>query len=305
MTLLPQDAWLVALLEVSRDLREFVLRYSSVGEMREEGLTVHLAHLFEQLSTKLPRGLDAACDIKLEGQRGEAYHGADLELWLTGGGLALGFRLQAKRLFPPPRGRARSEGQYTHLDHVIGKNPGIPQIDQLINNTPAGLTAGYLFYNGLERTDVMTVPSACCQGELWAATLSNDAIGLTWAPAAAFDAPGQTKQKAFPDVYKRCTPLLCLAVCPKGGDTLPSRASLSRVPLPLRAAASLPLAMGPLRLTAPVEQRAGWQDRLHSTEIAWSSPPPYLERLQETGSAGLGGQERPAAVIVVLSESDL
>ncbi len=77
----------------------------------------------------------------------ESKYGADLELWLRGGGLLLGLRLQAKALAP----RKRTVGTYEHLHHVVrrrSRSTGLvtskPQVDVLINGTPAHLNAGYL-----------------------------------------------------------------------------------------------------------------------------------------------------------------
>ena len=78
--------------------------------------------------------------IDLATKQEEAKHGADWEWWLIHGSKGLGFRVQAKRLFP--------SGRYQSLfDKKKGAGP-YDQLDKLVRiSTKEGLVPLYCFYN--------------------------------------------------------------------------------------------------------------------------------------------------------------
>jgi hypothetical protein len=76
--------------------------------------------------------------IDLATKPAEAKHGADWEWWLVCGKKGIGFRVQAKRLFP--------DGRYRSL-RKSGANP-YEQLDKLISaSASAGLQPLYCFFN--------------------------------------------------------------------------------------------------------------------------------------------------------------
>ena len=84
------------------------------------------------------QGTDIA--IELQTKRAEGNHGADWEWWLVHGNKGLGFRVQAKRLFP--------DGRYKSL--LTKKHGADPyqQLDKLVSaSSSAGVEPLYCFFN--------------------------------------------------------------------------------------------------------------------------------------------------------------
>jgi hypothetical protein len=102
----------------------------------------------------------------------ESRYGADIELWLRGGGYLLGMLLQAKSLHP----RKRSDGIYGRLHHIVGRGPTArDQVDILIAATKKPLVPMYLYYNGLAKKPA--VQSGC--GSMNGFAKKNGRLGLT------------------------------------------------------------------------------------------------------------------------------
>ncbi|MEU4157867.1 DUF6615 family protein [Actinoplanes sp. NPDC026670] len=161
---------------------------------------------------------------------GESEHGADIELWLRGGGLLLGFRLQAKCL--KPNSGSRKPGSYQSLFDTVGTSPDF-QVDKLISNTPSPLIPAYLFYNGLPADPV--IPSDCCSDNEWRKDLGW--LGITVAPAQVVSLLKDItpRRKTLGHVLPDSLPLPCIAYC----ENDPYSWHFPPGAMPLRAARTL------------------------------------------------------------------
>lgn len=299
-------AWPALLLEVSRQVRLFMLKHRPTGEMPETGITVHLAYAVAQACKRAGTGLAFEADIEMAGFGGERKHGADIELWLSGSGLALRLRLQAKSLHPAKSaiGKADPYGNYKYLDHFVGGDKDRPQVMQLIKECPDDRTAGYIFYNGLAKVPSVTASNACCRDDLWPASFGVNSLGLTYAPATAFATESARGSKGFHDVYRLSRPLVCIGTCPlsktaaSGGSAVPSDLLLV-----LDTALALAQAGLLIHLVALTKQSIdALPDALAQVDIEWGDFPDYIQRLRANGSCGFNEQqERPAGAIISLS----
>ena len=254
---------------------------------------------------KRGRGIVAAVDAPGP----ESKYGADLELWLRGGGLLLGLRLQAKSLAP----RKRKVGIYEHLHHVVrakSRSTGLvrskAQVDVLIHGTPAHLNAGYIFYNAVERKP--SVGSACCSFNGYARR--HGRFGLTYTSAESVRQLNRTTGRpcGIDDVLPSSVPLQCLAMCHRWG-WWPQPGGLP--PMPLRAA-ELPLALTGGRLpvlvldpTRDLEREA--LDEARRLPLVLNEDvllPDYLRSLLSDGTMS-DGADPSASRIVVLSDDPL
>lgn len=226
----------------------------------------------------------------------ESTHGADLELWLRGGGLYLGLRLQAKKLFPS--GKGRSPGTYKELHHLVGHTAGKAQVQVLIDATPSPLNPGYLFYNGLERKP--RIDDGCCTLDGYERT--NGRLGLTVTSAefvkSLYDLSPQ--KKSLGAVLPHSVPLQCLVLCRR-------QYRWRNAGMPLDAALPLDLAGFRRLLVVPdldFEGRSPELDVTGGAVVISDDPlPPYVRRLALDGR--LGNQDLPEAdFVVVLSSSD-
>lgn len=139
----------------------------------------------------------------------EKESGADIELWLRGGGFLLGLRLQAKSL----HARKRSDGVYKYLHHVVGESGPNPrdQVDVLIVGTKAPLVPMYLYYNGLEKKPAGR--SGCPSMNGYAK--KNGRLGLTVSSAEFVQRwwPFGQPARRFSHILPHSVPLQCLAAC--------------------------------------------------------------------------------------------
>jgi hypothetical protein len=269
-------------------------------ERRETSIT---DDLIVRLTTR-GRGVVVAADAPGP----ESKYGADLELWLRGGGFLLGLRLQAKSLAP----RKKTAGSYEHLHHVVrrrSRTTGLvtarPQVDVLIGRTPAYLNPGYLFYNAPERKPA--AGSACCSFNGYAR--KHGRLGLTYASAASVQQLNRMNPRpcGIDDVLPTSVPLQCLAMCFRGG-WWPQQAGVP--PMPLRAA-DLPLALaggGPpvvlLDPTRDIDQ--GFLEVARRSPLVLDeevSPPEYVRSLLTNGV--LGDDAAPTARRVLVLSEDL
>lgn len=306
MTHLGAD-WFVPLLRASQEVHRFMLLYRPSGEMDERGITTHVARLAKQFeaSGTWP-ALSLKFDAVLKDEGAESVHGADYEVTLKGGGLLATFRLQAKRLFP----LKTRPGNYKHLDHEVG---GRRQVDLLIEKAGPARNAGYIFYNGLERS-VATVASGCCSPPP-ENSLGLDGLGLTLAPAEAISQ--RWGQCAFEDVFDVSVPVACLGRCEKlWQPQVNPNTYMLMTPQPWYLPLFSALTWTDLTLLSSGESSRGRlvrtgeglaEDAVRALE--WVAPyvqvlddgaPPYLERLIETGETGLDPDQRPAQVVAVL-----
>jgi len=186
--------------------------------------------------TKRGEGLVIAADAPGP----ESLYGADLELWLRGGGLLLGLRLQAKSLAP----RKRKLGVYKELHHVVhrrttsGTTHPRAQVDVLISGTPHYLTPGYVFYNALEQKP--SVDSACCSFNGYERLHGRLALTYTSASVVRDFNRMDPRPNSISDILPASVPLQCLALC--GGRRWWAWGSGGPLPMPLQAA-ELPLAL--------------------------------------------------------------
>lgn len=227
----------------------------------------------------------------------EKVTGADIELWLRGGGFLLGLRLQAKSL----HARKRSDGVYEYLHHVVGAKGPNPrrQVDVLINGTKAPLTPLYLYYNGLEKKPV--VRSGCPSMNGYAK--KNGRFGLTVSSAYyvrnrwPFGWPARRLSEILPN----SVPLQCLAVCDCPLSVISARA------LPLRALEWPMLAVGaeaPLVLDPEFEDDGSREAslavlRARGVNIYEGQVPSYVLDLARDGSLPEGADVDAYAVAVI------
>lgn len=309
--------WSQPLLQLSASMREFMLKYRAPDEdMDERALTVHLAHEMGQFEKAAAYpGLQLRHDIKMKEAGRESVHGADLEVWFRGGGLDVGFRLQAKRLIPRPS----DVGTYKHLPHMVARNdgPDVRQVDLLLGKTPPRLRPGYIFYNAPEAS-VSACATACCHPVAPEDRFGLPGYGLTVAPAHAIAARwGST---TFNDINALAVPAVCMASCSTGnlflsrlwpmvlgwpryinlqpGSYLPLSAAIAWRRMDgdaLLLAASSDVADGVRRFAADVVG-------LDALQVEVGQAPNYVLQLASEGTVGdLQDSDRPADLVAVLT----
>ena len=270
-------------------------------ERRETSIT---DDLIVRLSTR-GKGMVVAADAPGP----ESRFGADIELWLRGGGLLLGLRLQAKSLAP----RKRRLGAYEHLHHTVrrrsrrsGQVTSEPQVKVLIRGTPAHLNAGYIFYNALETRP--SVESACCSHNGFAR--KHGRLGLTYTSAESVEQLNSMNPQpnGIADVLPLSVPLQCLVLCQRWG-WWPD--STGPAPMPLRAA-DLPLGLAGGQLASLVlDPTRGLDDRVQAIIDRFPVEmnevvrlPDYVLSLLTNGVLGEGAAPS-AKRVIVLSEEPL
>ena len=323
--------WSVPVGAASAETLRFMRKYRQ--RMDERGITTHLLWLMEQRQALLgAAGLDLKYDDHLAASRqpdgstrnygGESVHGADYAVWLRGGGLSLGLRLQAKRLFPDKK----SLGNYASLDHEVGKAK-TQQSKLLISRTPSSMVPGYIFYNGLEAWPRNGHHlTACCGGR--SRTLSS--LGLTVAHAQVIRDMLEVNAKDLSArrFMKNCVPAVCVTDCyvarqhfviPVVGlslnrpETLPLSALLTllraprpelrprSIPIPIfhTAGTPLPFLLEVLRQADIVEIRDGEEIPAYVNAIGSEQGLDLAE--PRDGDQRLTDRERPADVVVSMT----
>jgi hypothetical protein len=287
----PSEHWALLVDQAHLVRRQMFLHRSLGREMPEVALTANLINELVQRG----RGRVSATPAPAP----ESRYGADLELWLRGGGVLLGLRLQAKILKP---GGPRSAARYAELHHKIGKQQ-IPQVSQLIANTPASMTPGYLFYNAIHQRPVVT--SACCSHDGYKRRFGRYGLTITSAQTVQkFSNAAPRPLAELGDVLPQCVPLQCLALCP--AQYLGERRNY---PLPLQAA-SLPIRLvGGGRPTVVRDRSGELTDEvrlaLRHVDVDFDddkSAPEYVYTLITQGNIDQGAE--PTARFVVVMDGD-